>query len=176
MSNTAVKALVFTLLMLFPPLSSSLQSFVGSNKLLSTFRSCLVFGLHVICLKLMSMVIHQSHMLLSHFSFPSLSESQCPASQRTASTEFYLHRWTKTAGRCLRAMWWPVRARWGRCAERTCWCTGNTSKTDTCERRITQAGSLLPVRMGSMISCWRCFILMNHVCYYKQRQNKMFFC
>lgn len=41
MSNTAVKALIFTLLVLFPPLSSSLQSFVGSNKLLSTSCFCL---------------------------------------------------------------------------------------------------------------------------------------
>lgn len=174
MSNTAVKALIFTLLVLFPPLSSSLQSFVGSNKLLSTSCFCLVLS-HVICLKLMYMVIHQSHMLLSHFSFPSLLESQCPASQRTASMQFYLHRWAKTARRYLRAMWWPVRARWGRCAERTCWCTGNTSKTDICETRIIQTGSLLPVWMGSTISCWRCFVVINHVCYYKQMQNKMFY-
>lgn len=89
--------------------------------------------------------------------------------------QFYLHRWAKTARRYLRAMWWPVRARWGRCAERTCWCTGNTSKTDICETRIIQTGSLLPVWMGSTISCWRCFVVINHVCYYKQMQNKMFF-
>lgn len=74
----------------------------------------------------------------THLSFPPFSGSQCPLSLRTASTPFLLRRSTETAAMSLRGMWWPVRAKWGRCAGTTCWCTGSTSRTDICETQTNR--------------------------------------
>lgn len=65
------------------------------------------------------------------------TESLCPVSLRTASTPSPPHRWTKRAAKSCRSTWWQVRARWGRCEGTTCWCTGSTSGTDTCEQLQT---------------------------------------
>lgn len=69
--------------------------------------------------------------------FPVFSESQCPASRKTAFTLYLLHGRTWTATMSLRVTWWWVTDRWGRCAGTTCWCTGSTSRTDTCEIRMS---------------------------------------
>lgn len=86
----------------------------------------------------LSKISSSAHPLSEHASVPLspsflLSESQCPASRRTAPTPSLPRGSTGTAAMTLRATWWRVRARWGYCAGRTCWCTGSTSRTDTCE-------------------------------------------
>lgn len=123
-----------------------------------------------------SSLLPSFNMLLCLLFPPLLSESQCPASQRTAYTPFLLRRSTETAAMCLRAMWWRVRDRWGRCAGRTCWCTGNTSRTDTCETHesrheldlcyyYAQPGWLCTVQHNiPTATLWRDFVLTICVC------------
>lgn len=77
------------------------------------------------------------------------TESLCPVSPRTASTPSPPHRWTKKAAKSCRSTWWQVRARWGRCEGTTCWCTGSTSGTDTCEARQLQTDKSLTQRTPS---------------------------
>lgn len=100
---------------------------------------------------------------LSTYFFPFFPESPCPASLRTASTVSRRPRWTDTAGTSSRATWWRARARWGRCAGTTCWCTGSTSRTDTCEgERTGSPVTKIPAFIsktdvnihGSVFICW----------------------
>lgn len=151
MSNSAVKAPVSAVLVLFPlaallmtPHSSRFFTWwcCSSVHFFFFFNDDFVVTINSnnfspCCENLKSRPFLNLHVLYLepryNVLFPLFSGSRCPPSRGTASTPSLHRRWTETPAWSWRAMWWPLRAKWGHCAGTTCWCTGSMSRTDTCE-------------------------------------------